>query len=358
MTPNPSGAAAVPPPYRHPAEWEPHAATWLCWPHTRLDWPGRLLAVAWDYAEIVRHLAPRENVHIIVRSPQHERRARLVLEEAGVPAGAAVFHRMPTDRSWTRDMGPIFVKDDGGRLAVAHWGFNAWARYDNFAQDAAVPERAARALNLPRILPEQDGRRIVLEGGAIDVNGRGTVLTTEQCLLDPAVQVRNPGFDRVSYERAFADWLGAPNTIWLGRGIEGDDDTHGHVDDLCRFTGPRTLVAAREPHAADPNHAPLEENLERLQSARLEDGSRPEVVPLPMPAPLHMAGRRVPASYCNFYIANGVVLVPTFNDPRDREALGILAGLFPDRKVIGVHAVNLVWGFGAIHCITHEQPAE
>ena len=196
----------------------------------------------------------------------------------------------------------------------------------------------------------------MLEGGAIDVNGRGTLITTEECLLDPEVQVRNPGFGREDYERIFRDDLGAGNVLWLGRGIAGDD-THGHVDDLCRFTGPGTVVLCREADSADANYAALEENRERLQGMRLEDGSRIEVVPLPMPSPVHFDGRRLPASYANFYVANAAVLVPTFNDVRDREALGILGELFPDRPVVGIHAVDLVWGLGTIHCLTRQQPA-
>lgn len=341
---------------RHPAEWEPHAATWLCWPHSRKDWPGKLAAVQWDFGEIVRRLAPSEPVCIMVGSAQHERWVRPVLEAEGVPSDRVMFHRIPSDRSWARDAGPIFVETKTG-LAVAHFAFNGWARYDDWQRDAQIPLRVADALGLPRLEPVHRGRRVVLEGGAFDVNGRGTVLTTEQCLVDPAVQVRNPGFTKADYEEVFACWLGATTTIWLGRGIAGDDDTHGHVDDVCRFVSPTTLVLAVESNEQDENYVPLRENVERLQDARLADGTRPTVVPLPMPEPLTYQGRRLPASYVNFYIANEVVLVPTFNDPRDRIALGILADLFPGRTVVGIHAVDLLLGLGSVHCLTHEQPA-
>jgi agmatine deiminase len=211
------------------------------------------------------------------------------------------------------------------------------------------------ALRRPLVEVRAKGRPVVLEGGSIDVNGRGSLLTTEECLLDPAVQVRNPGLGRADMEAVFREYLGAPNVLWLGRGIAGDD-THGHVDDLCRFVGPRTVVLCRERDPRDPNYGPLEENRERLQGMRLEDGSRPEVVDLPMPAPLFFDGRRLPASYANFYIANAAVLVPTFNDPADRVALGVLAELLRDRPVVGIHAVELVWGLGTLHCLTQQQP--
>jgi agmatine deiminase len=346
------------PAYRHPAEWERHEATWLCWPHSRKDWPGKLAAVQWDFGEIVRRLIPGERVRILVNSPQHERGVRPVLEGCGIPADAVEFLRIPSDRSWSRDAGPIFVTPArGGRPVVAHFAFTAWAKYDDWQKDAAIPERAAAALSAERVLPEHDGRRVVLEGGAIDVNGRGTILTTEECLLDPTVQVRNPGFTRDDYASVFGRWLGAPNVIWLGRGVAGDEDTHGHVDDVCRFVNPTTVVLATEPDGADENHRILAENRERLEGARIEDGSRITIVPLPMPEPLTYRGRRLPASYANFYISNRAVLVPTFNDPHDRTALGILADLFPDRTVVGIHAVDLLLGLGSVHCLTHEQPA-
>jgi agmatine deiminase len=337
-----------------PAEWESHEATWLSWPHNVRDWPGRFAPIPWVYAEIVRRIGRRETVRLCVNGADHEARARRVLRRAGVDLGPVEFHRFPTDRIWNRDSGPIFALE-GRRKVIARFRFNAWAKYPDWRRDDRIPERAARALKVPLEPVVHGGREVVLEGGAIDVNGRGSILTTEECLLDPAVQVRNPGFGRADYEQVFREVLGAGNTIWLGRGIAGDD-THGHVDDLARFVGPRTIVLCREADSRDANHRLLEENRERLQSARLEDGSRPEVVALPMPAPVVFDGQRLPASYANFYIANAAVLVPTFNDPNDRVALGILAELIPDRPVIGIHALDLVWGLGTLHCLSQQEP--
>jgi agmatine deiminase len=338
-----------------PAEWEAHEATWLGWPHTKSDWPGRFAPIPWAYGEIVRKLAPGERVRIIVGRAD-ETRARRILERVGVDAGRVEFLRFPTDRGWTRDFGPIFVRrEERGDLAIARFRFNGWAKYPDWRQDDRVPERAAKALRVPLVDVRVNGRPVVLEGGSIDVNGRGSLLTTEECLLDPEVQVRNPGLGRADLEAVFREYLGASNVMWLGKGIAGDD-THGHVDDLCRFVDARTLVLCRERDPRDANYRPLEENRERLRGMRLEDGSRPEVVDLPMPAPLVFDGRRLPASYANFYIANAAVLVPTFNDPADRTALGILAELFRDRPVAGIHAVELVWGLGTLHCLTQQQP--
>ncbi|HET7294210.1 MAG TPA: agmatine deiminase family protein, partial [Vicinamibacteria bacterium] len=316
-----------------PAEWEEHEATWLGWPHNLSDWPGRFAPIPWVYGEIVRKLAPGETVHIIVPSRTHEERAVRVLRRVGAPLDRVRFHRWPSDRGWTRDKGPIFVRR-GREVAVAGFRFNAWAKYPNWKRDAKTAALAARALGLPLLPVEHQGRPVVLEGGAVDANGRGTLLTTEECLLDPSVQVRNPGFTRRDYEEVLGRALGATNVVWLGKGIAGDD-THGHVDDLARFVSPRAIALCRAQDAADANYRPLEENRERLLGALLEDGSRPEIVDLPMPAPLVFQGQRLPASYANFYVANAAVLGPTFNDPNDRVALGVLAELFPDRPVVG-----------------------
>ena len=344
--------------FHMPAEWERHDATWLGWPHNADDWPGKLQVIPWVYAEIVRQLAPGELVRILVNSALHERAARHVLGRTGVDLRRVEFLRFPTNRGWTRDFGPLFVRRSAPRpeLAIVRFRFNGWAKYRDWAKDDRTAERAAARLKLPLFRARAGSRDVVLEGGSIEGNGRGTFLTTEECLLDPAVQVRNPGLSREELETVLKDQLGAVNVLWLGQGIAGDD-THGHVDDVCRFVNPRTVVLCREPDAGDANYRPLAENRERLAGMRLEDGSKLEVVELPMPAPLSFAGQRLPASYANFYIGNAAVLVPTFNDPQDRVALGTLAELFPDRPVVGIHAVDLVWGLGTLHCLTQQQPS-
>jgi agmatine deiminase len=344
--------------FRMPAEWEPHEATWLGWPHNRTDWPGKFATIPWVYGEIVKKLTLGEIVRIIVNSKDHEERAKRLLSRAGIDLSRVEFFRFPTNRGWTRDFGPMFVKRDGkpDEVAIVRFSFNGWAKYRNWQKDAEVPARAAKALGLASFKARVGDHDVVLEGGAIDVNGRGTLITTEECLLDQQTQVRNPGLSRQDLEAALRENLGVTNVIWLGRGIEGDD-THGHVDDICRFVSPRTVVACREKDPSDYNHRPLEENIERLQAARLEDGSKLEIVSFPMPAPIVFRGQRLPASYANFFIANAAVLVPTFNDPNDRVALGILSDLITDRPVVGIHAVDLVWGLGTLHCLTQQQPA-
>ena len=335
--------------FRMPAEWEPHAATWIGWPHNVTDWPGKFPPIPWVYGEIVRELAPGEVVRILVDSRVQQAQASRILKKAGVDLARVDFLRFPTNRGWTRDFGPIFVRGEKG-LAIARFHFNAWAKYKDWKNDDKIPDRAAKHFKLPLI-----EAKIVLEGGSIDVNGRGTLLTTEECLLDPKVQTRNPGLSRLELETVFRDTLGITNTLWLGKGIAGDD-THGHVDDLCRFVKPGTVVVCREDDPKDVNYRPLAENRERLQGMHLEKGASIEVIDLPMPAPLYFDGVRLPASYANFYIANSAVLVPTFNDPKDRIALGVLAEVLPDRPVVGIHAVDLVWGLGTLHCLTQQEP--
>jgi len=324
-----------------PAEWEPHAATWIGWPHNVTDWPGKFSPIPWVYAEIVRVLTRGETVRILAHSGVQQ--ATRILKKAGVDLARVDFLRFPTNRGWTRDFGPIFVRRGNG-LAIARFHFNAWAKYKDWKKDDKIPERAAKKLKLPLI-----DAGVVLEGGSIDVNGQGTLLTTEECLLDPHVQTRNPGLARHDIEQVFRNALGITKTIWLGKGIAGDD-THGHVDDLCRFVNPTTVVLCTEDDRHDVNYKPLKENHERLE------GHGIEVIDLPMPAPLYFDGVRLPASYANFYISNAAVLVPTFNDPNDRVALGILAEVFADRAVVGIHAVDLVWGLGTIHCLTQQEP--
>lgn len=366
--------------YRMPAEWEPHEATWLGWPHNETDWPGKLDTIRWVYGEMVRKIGEGERVRILVRHKTEEKLARRYLKLARAPMKNVRFVIHPTNRGWTRDSGPIFVKrqraarapladqTDGkmallaghrqpvGATAIVHFHFNGWAKYNDWRKDRKVPETAARLLKKPLFHSRFNGRPFVLEGGGIEVNGRGTLLTTEECYLHPRIQVRNPGMARADYEAVFKEYLGVKNVLWLLHGPVGDD-THGHIDDICRFVDRKTLVLIKETNKHDINHRPLAENWERVQDFRLENGSKPEVVPLPMPAPLYFGRDRLPASYANFYIGNAAVIVPTFNDPKDRVALGILGELFKDRPVLGIHAVDLVLGFGSLHCLTQQQPA-
>jgi agmatine deiminase len=377
-----------------PAEWEPHAATWLAWPHYRGDWPGKFEPIPWVYAEIIRNLAKHERVELIVNNAASARRVRRVLQRADALSDNIRFHHWRTDRVWLRDSGCIFVRvmrsipglartprpgappfaADSGDPVALKFRFNAWAKYSNWRNDdkvgslmgkAGVPTlRTSRMVGHPRnsktghaleIHPVSGNKRIVLEGGSIDVNGAGTILTTEECLLSK-IQERNPHMTRVQYEKAFADYLGAPHTIWLGRGITGDD-THGHIDDLSRFVARDTVVTMVEPNSKDENNAPLRANLRRLQAARDQDGRQLHIVEIPMPQPVVFEGSRLPASYANFYIANGVVLVPVFNRPNDRIALDTLAQVFLKREVVPIYSGDFIWGFGAMHCMTQQQPA-
>jgi len=365
------------PGYRMPAEWEPHAATWLAWPHYHGDWPGRFEPIPWVYAEIVRNLARHERVELIVNDAAAERQVRGMLEKTSVPLANVRFHRWPTNRVWMRDSGCIFVApaEPGfarldspfgsaqGRLRrlsphkplSIKFRFNAWAKYSNWRHDEKIGSLMAGAVGSQQIRPLHRGRRVVLEGGSIDVNGCGTLLTTEECLLSQ-VQQRNPGMSRKDYEKVFAEYLGAPHVIWLGKGIHGDD-THGHVDDLTRFVAPHTVVTMVERNRKDVNHKPLRDNLRRLRAARDQAGMPLNIVELPMPGPVVFAQRRLPASYANFYIANGIVLVPVFNDPNDRIALNTLSGLFSTREVVPIYSGDLIWGLGTMHCMTQQQPA-
>ena len=361
--------------YRMPAEWEPHAATWIAWPHNRSDWPGKFEPIPWIYAEIVRNLARVERTNVLVNGEAAEAAAREMLvrshviperaAEPGKPAGNVVFHHLRTNRGWTRDCGPIFVRRSSRKrdgfppLATTTWRFNGWAKYKDWRFDAPVSAEIAKRLRVPACQPTVSvagkPRRVVLEGGSIEVNGRGTLITTEECLLSD-VQQRNPGVTRQQLEQIFADYLGATKVIWLGRGIAGDD-THGHVDDITRFVGPRTVLTAYEADRSDANHEPLHENFRRLQKSTDQSGKPLHIVKLPMPAPVVFRRQRLPASYANFYIANELVLVPIFGDPNDRVALNTLAGLFPGREVIGIYCRDFIWGLGAIHCMTQQQPA-
>jgi agmatine deiminase len=386
-----------------PAEWEPHAASWLAWPHYHGDWPGKFEPIPWVYAEIIRNLARHERVELIVNDVSSERKVRKLLSRAEAPLKNIRFHRWPTNRVWMRDSGCIFclsemnscsadthARETTQEMSVARrrhslaphvsagkantdrkqvpsgtapsnemhatkFRFNAWAKYSNCRHDEQIGSLMASATGTQEIHPLHDNTRVVLEGGSIDVNGCGTLLTTEECLLSK-VQQRNRGMSRKDYETLFADYLGAPHVIWLGKGIAGDD-THGHVDDLTRFVAPDTVVTVVESNSKDVNHKPLRDNLRRLQSAHDQSGKKLNIVDLPMPAPVIFEQRRLPASYANFYIANGIVLVPVFNDPNDRIALNTLAALFPTREIVPIYSGDLVWGLGTMHCMTQQQPA-
>lgn len=335
-----------------PPEFAPHRGTWLSWPHKQESWPGNFAPVPGIFVEIVRQLAPREEVHINVRDAAMETEVRDRLREGGVASAGVVLHQNPTNDAWCRDHGPIFVQRtvEGRREeAIIDWDYNAWGdKYPPYDLDDVVPTRIAREYGLPVYHPG-----IVMEGGSLDVNGRGTLLTTESCLLNPN---RNPELSRTDIETCLRNYLGVRHILWLGDGIVGDD-TDGHVDDLTRFVDATTLVTAVEPDPADDNHAPLAANLARLREMRDQDGEPFRIVALPMPEPVFFDGQRLPASYANFYIANGVVLLPTYRSPRDDEARRILQELFPHRRVVGIDCTDLVWGLGAIHCVTQQWPA-
>jgi agmatine deiminase len=392
-----------------PAEWEPHAATWLAWPHFRGDWPGKFEPIPWVYAEIIRNLGRHERVELIVKDAAAEKLARKTLKRAHALNENVRFHRWPTNRVWTRDSGCAFVGRNlgakapssegvvsarleavpsrnesphaggegspGGHgfsravsgssktgalapegLAAIKWRFNAWAMYPNWKHDEKIGSLMATAVGAEEFRPMFGKTRVVLEGGSIDVNGRGSLLTTQECLLSQ-VQQRNPGMKKKDYEKIFAEYLGARNVIWLGSGIVGDD-THGHVDDITRFVSPDTVVTCVDADPASENYEALRENIRRLRDATTEDGKPLATIDLPMPGAVYFEGRRLPASYANFYIANGIVLVPVFNDPNDRVALDILVDIFPEREIIPIYCGDLIWGFGAIHCMTQQQPAE
>jgi agmatine deiminase len=344
-----------------PAEWERHESTWIAWPHNHKDWPGKFEAIPWVYAEIVRHLSRVEQVEIIVKNRAEEMAARAVLKTCNVSLKNIRFHRWPTNRVWTRDSGPIFVRgrNTAEPVAITNWRFNAWAKYPDWKLDNQLPERIGAKLKLRQfpVTARKDGKQhhVVLEGGSIDVNGKGLMLTTEECLLSK-VQQRNPALSRKELEGIFAAYLGVEKVIWLGKGIAGDD-THGHVDDIARFVAADTILTVVEPNRLEPNHELLRENLARLRAATDLQGRKLRIVTLPMPRPVVFQNQRLPASYANFYIANDLVLVPTFNDANDRVALNILAELFPKRDVVGIYCGDFIWGLGAIHCMTQQQPA-
>lgn len=340
---------------RVPAEWEKHEATWLGWPHNKEDWPGKFIPIPWVYAEIVKKISEGEKVKIFVESKEHEKKARFVLASANADLNNVEFFKLKTDRGWMRDACPAFIKNKK-EITLVNFRFNGWAKYSNYKKDEKIPNFISKKLNLRNVKAEYKNKQVVLEGGAIDYNGHGTLIATEECLINDKVQVRNPGFTKQDYEEVFYKYLGIKKILWLGKGIVGDD-THGHVDDLCRFVSKDTVLLVQEKNVKDENYKLLHENKERLQDLKLANGSKIQTEFLPMPEPVIFKGQRLPASYANFYISNSAVIVPTFNDPNDKYALGIISELITDRPVIGIHAVDLVWGLGTLHCLTHEQPA-
>lgn len=335
--------------YRMPAEWEKHEAIWIAWPHHRGDWPDKFDPIPWVYAEIVRVITMGERARILVQNKKAQENVTDILERNGVDLGKVDLHIVPTNRVWTRDSGPTFLLNKKKEPLLLDWKFNAWAKYPNHKLDNRLPEKISAEIGIPTVQPKHKGKQVVLEGGSIDVNGKGILLTTEECLLSK-VQERNPGFTREDYEQVFADYLGIDKVVWLGNGIKGDD-THGHVDDISRFVSVDTVVTVIEKDKKSDNYAPLQENLKRIKKAGLN------AVELPMPKPVVFEGEVLPASYANFLITNKAVIVPTFNDANDRIALNIIANLFPNRETIGIHAVDLVWGLGTIHCLSQQQPS-
>lgn len=338
--------------YRMPAEFEPHAATWLSWPHKEASWPGKLDRIPPLFVEMVRALVSGEVVNILVNDAAPAGSVREWLQRAGVATDRVRLHQVATDDAWIRDSGPTFItrqSEGTPATAIVNWGYNAWGgKYPPWDHDDVIPERVAEILGLPVFTPG-----MILEGGSIDVNGRGTLLTTESCLLNPN---RNPELDRAAIEQRLRDYLGVRHILWLGDGIEGDD-TDGHVDDLTRFVSPTTVVTVVEDDPLDANHAALQANYRRLRGMCDQDGRPLQVVTLPMPRPIAHEGQRLPASYANFYIGNAAVLLPTFAQPTDTVASATLAQLFPRRRIVPIPATDFVWGLGACHCATQQQPA-
>ena len=339
---------------RFPAEWEKQQGLLLCFPHNGKDWPGKYGAIQWAFVEFIKKVAEVESVFLVVANDQLKNRVVNMLETAHVNVSNVSFIIYKTNRSWMRDSGPIIVKNGTEREAL-NFNFNGWAKYKNFQLDKLVPSKVAHHLNIPLTQATYKGKPVVLEGGAIDVNGKGTLLTSEECLLHPSIQVRNPNFTKQDYEHVFKEYLGISNVIWLGDGIVGDD-THGHIDDLCRFVNENTIITVVESNPKNKNYAPLQDNLNRLKKATLENGKSPNIVELPMPTPLKFDNILIPASYANFIILNKCVLVPTFNDVQDRMALNIIANCFPNREIIGISAIDLIWGFGTLHCLSQQIP--
>lgn len=341
---------------RFPAEWEKQQGLLLCFPHNGNDWPGKYGAIQWAFVEFIKKVADVEEVFLIVANEKLKEKVIGMLEMAHVKISNVSFIIQKTNRSWMRDSGPIVIKNGKKGREALNFNFNGWAKYKNYQLDKLVPAKVAKFLEIPLTQVIYNGKSVIVEGGAIDSNGKGTLLTSEECLLHPSIQVRNKNFTKADYEAVFKEYLGITNVIWLGDGIAGDD-THGHIDDLCRFVNEDTIITVVESDIKDPNYLPLQDNLKRLQQAKLENGKSPNIICLPMPKRIDFDNVRIPASYANFLILNKCVLVPTFNDPNDRIALNIIADCFPEREIIGISAIDLIWGFGTLHCLSQQIPA-
>ncbi len=339
---------------RFPAEWEKQQGILLCFPHNGKDWPGKYEAIQWAFVEFIKKVVTFEPVFLIVADENLKAKVTEMLETAAVKMNTVSFLIYKTNRSWMRDSGPIIIKNGTKREAL-NFNFNGWAKYKNIQLDKLVPHKVGEFLNIPLTQVLHNGKPVIVEGGAIDSNGKGTLLTSEECLMHPDIQVRNPNFTKADYEAVFKEYLGITNVIWLGDGIEGDD-THGHIDDLCRFVNEDTIITIVESDPKDNNYKPLQDNLKRLQNAKLENGKSPKIVTLPMPKRIDFDGLRLPASYANFLILNQCILVPTFNDANDRKALNIISDCFSDREIIGINAIDLIWGFGTLHCLSQQIP--
>jgi agmatine deiminase len=335
--------------YRMPAEWEPHKGTWLTWPHNPETWPGQNMdQVESDYLQIVKAIAQGEQAHILVQDKHAEKDINNKLQANGINMSQVFLYDIPTNDSWIRDYGPNFlVCDEERKVAITDWDFDSWGRKYKWELDDLVSSIIAEQLELPKFKPE-----IVLEGGAIEVNGLGTCLTTDSCVLNPN---RNDGIRRERMEEFLNNYLGASKIIWLSGDLEGDD-TDGHIDNLARFVNPTTIVCALEKDERDANYLGLKQNYERLQSAKDQDGNPFQIIPLPMPGYVGSKEERLPASYANFYIANHAVLVPVYDDPHDQEALDLITSLFTEREIIPIRSNALIWGLGAVHCLTQQQP--
>jgi agmatine deiminase len=339
---------------RFPAEWEKQQGILLCFPHNGNDWPGKYVAIQWAFVEFIKKVAEVEQVFLVVASEKLKLKVNGLLETAHVKISNVSYIIHKTNRSWMRDSGPIIVQNENRREAL-NFNFSGWAKYANYQLDKHVPKQVSDFLKIPLTQVKYNGKPVIVEGGAIDVNGKGTLLTSEECLLHSSIQIRNANFTKEDYEAVFKEYLGITNVIWLGDGIEGDD-THGHIDDLCRFVNENTIITVVEDDKSDRNYEPLQDNLKRLLNSKLENGESPKIVKLPMPKRLDFDGIRIPASYANFLILNKTVLVPTFNDSNDRIALNIIAECFPEREIIGISAIDLIWGFGTLHCLSQQIP--